>query len=52
MGVKGRGLIRKTTKPATSDRTVMLPGWCVGMLSRRLVGQALDSPVFPDSRGG
>lgn len=50
--VKGKGLIRKTTKSDTSDRRLMVPGWCVAMLSRRYVGQAGDRPVFPDSIGG
>lgn len=50
--VKGRGLVRKTTKSSTSMRTLRLPGWCVAMLSRRYSGQASSQPVFPDSRGG
>lgn len=50
--VKGKGLIRKSTKSDASDRTLKLPDWAVGMLVRRFIGQDAIAPVFPDSRGG
>lgn len=50
--VKGKGLVRKATKSDASERTLRLPGWCVGMLARRFHNQPLDAPVFPDSLGG
>lgn len=50
--VKGKGLIRKGTKSDASDRDLAVPGWAVGMLARRYVGQELSKPVFPGSIGG
>lgn len=50
--VRGRGLVRKSTKSDASDRTLRLPEWAVEMLQRRFSGQDLLAPVFPDSRGG
>lgn len=48
--VKGKGLVRKSTKTQYGERTLPLPSWAVAMLRERS-GQA-DSPVFPDSLGG
>lgn len=50
--VKGKGLVRKGTKSDASDRDLALPGWAVGMLARRYVGQDLEKPVFADTIGG
>jgi integrase len=42
--VKGKGLVRKTTKSATSQRVLLLPVWCVAMLVVRR-GAALASAL-------
>jgi integrase len=47
----GKGLIRKSTKAASSDRTLLLPTWCVSMLRRRLAAAAGLGPVFPSATG-
>lgn len=50
--VTGEGLIRKWIKNRF-DRALQLPLVSVAMLRQRFVpGTQLDSPVFPDSRGG
>jgi len=48
----GKGIIRKTTKASSSDRTLVLPTWCVEMLRRRLVTSTGQGPVFPNAKGG
>lgn len=52
--VKGRGLVRKSTKSEAGERTLPLPSWAVVMLRQRHEGQDKpeDGPVFPDSLGG
>ncbi len=50
--VVARGLVRKTTKSANSDRTLVLPTWCVDMLRRRLGASTGTGPVFPSEVGG
>jgi integrase len=51
--VKGRGLVRKSTKTEAGERTLALPSWAVAMLrARRLASDEPDGPVFPDSLGG
>ncbi|MFI0471001.1 tyrosine recombinase XerC [Saccharopolyspora sp. 5N102] len=51
--VKGKGLIRKSTKTEYGERTLPLPSWAVEMLRRRLdETDDPDGPVFPDSLGG
>jgi integrase len=50
--VRGKGLVRKSTKSDASDRTLRLPTWAVEILTRRFDGQDAVAPVFPDSRGG
>jgi len=51
--VKGRGLIRKSTKSAAGERTLRLPSWALDMLSKRRADDGCeDGPVFPDSLGG
>ncbi|MBB5153171.1 tyrosine-type recombinase/integrase [Saccharopolyspora phatthalungensis] len=51
--VKGKGLIRKSTKTEYGERTLPLPSWAVEMLKKRHTGGVgLDRPVFPDSLGG
>jgi integrase len=51
--VKGRGLVRKSTKTVAGERTLALPSWALDMLRKRQAG-ADDpyGPVFPDSLGG
>lgn len=51
--VKSKGLIRKSTKTESGERTLQLPSWAVTML-RQHHEQAndLEEPVFPDSLGG
>lgn len=45
--IKGRGLVRKTTKTQSGNRPLVLPLWCVVMLRERAaVGVAPDEPVF------
>lgn len=52
--VRGKGLIRKSTKTEYGERTLPLPSWAVEMLRRRFTeaGEPSDGPVFPDSIGG
>lgn len=49
----GVGLVRKSTKTAAGERTLLLPAATLAMLRRRLA-DADDpaGPVFPDSAGG
>ncbi|TDD10590.1 site-specific integrase [Saccharopolyspora terrae] len=51
--VKGKGLIRKSTKTEYGERTLPLPSWAVEMLRHRFTeaGEPSDGPVFPDSLG-
>jgi integrase len=51
--LKGQGLVRRRVKSAAGERVLMLPRWALEMvLARWEPGTALDSPVFPDSKGG
>ncbi len=51
--LKGHGLIRRRVKSAAGERILVLPRWALEMvLTRWKPGTALDSPVFPDSKGG
>src|SRR5262249_57633286 len=52
--VKGKGLIRKSTKSEAGERTLPLPSWALNMLKARdaEAGASEDGPIFPDSRGG
>ena len=51
--IKGKGLLRKSTKTTAGHRTLRLPNWCVQMLSERreATAPASDSPVFPAPLG-
>lgn len=49
--VRGRGLIRKEVKTSTSERTLVLPRWCVAMLLARRGKASDDAPVFPSAVG-
>ncbi|MEV6227226.1 site-specific integrase [Saccharopolyspora shandongensis] len=51
--VRGKGLIRKSTKTECGERTLPLPSWTVEMLKKRHAGGVgLDRPVFPEGLGG
>lgn len=50
--VRGKGLVRKSTKSDASDRTLRIPDWALELLKRRFTEQDALAPVFPDSRGG
>ena len=51
--VKGKGLVAKRVKSRASERALLMPPWCVGLLKvRRVRLGAFEGPVFPDSRGG
>lgn len=51
--VKGSGLLRKRTKTAAGERTLLLPSWAVSDLRvRQAEGFALDAPVFASAVGG
>ncbi|WP_217643428.1 site-specific integrase [Actinopolyspora lacussalsi] len=51
--VKGEGLVRKSTKSNSGERTLPLPSWAVEMLRRRENERGdREEPVFPDSLGG
>ncbi|WP_258175390.1 tyrosine-type recombinase/integrase [Actinopolyspora mortivallis] len=51
--VKGKGLVRKSTKSSSGERTLPLPSWAVEMLRRRESKRGdREEPVFPDSLGG
>lgn len=49
---KGVGLVRKTTKTESGERTLRLPRFAVAMLRRRKLESGANGPLFPDSRGG
>lgn len=51
--VKGRGLLRKSTKTTAGDRILQLPNWCVNMLRERAATTEAptDAPVFPSPQG-
>lgn len=50
--VKGRGLIRKSTKSAAGERILPLPSWALAMLRDRYDDAAdKDGPVFPNDAG-
>ncbi|WP_328997883.1 helix-turn-helix domain-containing protein [Kribbella sp. NBC_00709] len=49
----GEGLIRKTTKSRTGERTLSLPNWATAMLrGRHTTGPRPDASVFPNTTGG
>jgi integrase len=49
----GEGLIRKTTKSRTGERTLSLPSWAAVMLrGRHTADPRPDDPVFADTTGG
>jgi integrase len=50
--VKAKGLIRKTTKTATSQRMLLLPSWCVAMLRDRYAQRFDNGAVFAAPLGG
>jgi len=51
--VKGKGLVRKSTKTESGERTIPLTSWAVQMLRERRSGtKNPDAPVFPASDGG
>lgn len=51
--VRGHGLVRKGTKTASAERTLVLPSWALNDLRiRQAQGIRLDAPVFPDTLGG
>lgn len=51
--IKGKGLIRKSTKTSSGERTLPLPSWAVAMLVERYEAtEDPEGPVFPDSIGG
>ncbi|SDR08861.1 tyrosine-type recombinase/integrase [Actinopolyspora saharensis] len=51
--VKGKGLVRKSTKSSSGERTLPLPSWAVEMLRQRKAERGTSGePVFPDSLGG
>ncbi|MGY1829082.1 tyrosine recombinase XerC [Geodermatophilus sp. SYSU D01180] len=57
--VKGQGLVRKSTKTASGARTLLLPSWCVELLSCRASGGGAPrnaarqgAPAFPAPLGG
>lgn len=51
--LKGEGLVRRRVKSAAGERILTLPDWALEMLTaRRPFGAALDSPIFPDGKGG
>lgn len=53
VSLKGRGLVAKRVKSAASERSLLLPQWCVAMLkARRVRLGAFDGPVFPNTIGG
>jgi len=45
--VRGEGLVRKTTKSATSQRVLLIPVWCVAMLRTRREASPSTRPVSP-----
>ena len=51
--VQGKGLIASHVKSKASERGLIMPSWCVEMLSERRVHHGgFEGPVFPDSLGG
>lgn len=51
--VKGKGLIASRPKTRSSERVLVLPGWCLTMLlARRSRLRATSGPVFADTQGG
>jgi integrase len=50
--IRGKGLVRSDVKTETSERMLRLPAWCVDALRTRYKAQAVDAPVFPDTKGG
>lgn len=51
--VKGQGLVAKRVKSRASERSLLLPTWCVELLrARRVRLGAFEGPVFPDAKGG
>ncbi|WP_130445323.1 tyrosine-type recombinase/integrase [Kribbella rubisoli] len=49
----GQGLIRKTIKSRTGERTLTLPNWAAAMLrDRHTASTRPDDPVFPDTTSG
>ena len=52
--LKGQGIVIKGTKRETSARTLLLPRWCVEMLSERarFFDAAPGDPLFPAPLGG
>jgi integrase len=56
MRVNGRGLIIKPTKTAAGVRTLILPPWCVELLTARSKNRSITTekvtPVFPAQLGG
>lgn len=50
--VKGVGLLRKSTKSESGERTLRLPSWAIAMLRRRAEDGAASGPVFANVDGG
>ena len=51
--LKGKGLVAAGVKSRASERSLLLPAWCIELLrARRVRLGAFDGPVFPDLRGG
>lgn len=50
--LKGVGLVRKSTKTESGERTLRIPLFAVTMLRRRKLAAGARGPVFPDSIGG
>ena len=51
--VKGKGLVASRPKTRSSQRVLVLPGWCLTMLlERRARLGVADGPIFADSLGG
>lgn len=51
--VKGKGLVASRPKTHSSQRVLVLPGWCRTMLqARRARLGVIEGPVFADSLGG
>lgn len=51
--VKGKGLVESRPKTQSSQRVLVLPGWCLTMLEARRARLGVgEGPVFADSLGG
>lgn len=51
--VKGKGLVASRPRTHSSQRVLVLPGWCLTMLqARRARLGVAEGPVFADSLGG